>query len=93
MSEPEDIALAFIKEHFPKVIVAGSDDERTFVRFFSYVIRFASKKVHNVQAQALMGGLYGMLNLFGVRGTMMIFVQIMKQRKAAAPAKAQEPKS
>ena len=44
------------------------------------ILKFFAKRTHNVQAQVLLATFYGLVSLFGVRGTIPI---IMKMRKKA----------
>jgi hypothetical protein len=77
----EQTVVDFLNHHFPDTIVRGSDSERTMIRFASFVIRYASENIKNVQAQALLAGIYGMLNLYGVKGTIGIIVKVQKTMK------------
>jgi hypothetical protein len=77
----EQTVVDFLNHHFPSTIVRGSDSERTIIRFCSFVIRYASENTSNVQAQAFLAGIYGMLNLYGVKGTVAIIIRVQKAMK------------
>lgn len=83
----EGTILRFLNQHFPRTVIRGSDDERTVIRFLSYVLRFASRHVHNVQVQALLGAIYGILNLYGVAGTIAIIRKMQQAQKAKTEKK------
>jgi hypothetical protein len=81
----EQTVVDFLNHHFPVAIVRGSDSERTIIRFCSFVLRYASEHTTNVQAQAFLAGIYGMLNLYGVKGTVAIIMKVAKMQKKGAP--------
>ncbi len=80
--QPENLettVLNFLELHFP--LTMSDHPSQTVVRFVSAVLRFASQHTDNVQAQAFIGGLYGMLNLYGVKGTVAIIMKIQGMTK------------
>ncbi len=48
------------------------------------LLRYFSKKTHDIRYQLLIGSLYGCIELYGVRGTILI---MMKARKLQPPKK------
>jgi hypothetical protein len=68
----EEGVLTFLRQHFPTVMQPGHENEKAMLRFLSYVLKFASQQTRDVQSQAVIGAVHGMLNLYGVAGTVVI---------------------
>lgn len=49
-----------------------------------YILRYFAKRTHDIRYQLLIGTLYGCVELFGVRGTILI---MMKARKMKPPSR------
>jgi hypothetical protein len=71
----EGTIVAFFNNHFPSISRRNNESEQTIIRALSYMIRYASKYAHNIKHQALLGLLYGMLQLYGVKGTTLIIIK------------------
>jgi hypothetical protein len=84
MDDLEGTIIRAIEQHFPKTILRDSHNERVVIRFLSYILKFASQYVKNVQGQAIIGSIYGILNLYGVAGTLAI---VRKMQKVAQKQK------
>jgi hypothetical protein len=80
----EGTIIRAIERHFPKTVLRNTHNERVIVRFLSYILKFASQHVKNVQGQAIVGSIYGILNLYGVAGTLAI---VRKMQKVAQTQK------
>jgi len=76
--EIESSIVLFLQRHFPRTVATDNLSEKTIVRFVSYVLKFAGKKIHNVQAQVFLAGMYGMLNMYGLSATVAIIIKMQK---------------
>jgi hypothetical protein len=78
----EQTVVTFIEKHFPLTCARDNRSEQIIIRFLSYILGFAGNAIHEVQVQVLMAGLYGMLNLYGVKATVAIMVKMAKKANA-----------
>jgi hypothetical protein len=81
VNDLEGTIIRAIEQHFPKTVLRDSHNEQVVVRFLSYVLKFVSQHVKNVQGQAIVGSVYGILNLYGVAGTLAIVRKMQKVAK------------
>lgn len=53
------------------------------------VILFFAKRTHNLQYQLLCATLYGLVSIYGVRGSVLILMKVSKMKTKKLPKKVQ----
>jgi hypothetical protein len=54
----------------------------------TFVLKWAAKRTHNIQAQAAFALLFGLVSIFGIKGTILIVMQLRKLKQRRKPTNA-----